>query len=55
MKTRAPEDSGTPYKDDEKMTELKEGAVQFAERQPYELVMWPADLRRELLRATSAN
>lgn len=54
MKTRAPQDSGTPYNDDEKMTELKEGAVQFAERQPYELVMWPADLRRELVKATSA-
>lgn len=38
-----------------KIAELKEGAIQFVERQPYELVMWPADLRRELVTATTVS
>lgn len=35
---------------EEKMVELREGAVQFYERASYELVTWPAALRRELVK-----
>ena len=55
MKTHMPPDAAATVESDEKMEELKEGAIQFAERQPYELVMWPAALRKELVKATSAG
>ena len=55
MKTHMPPDAAATGESDEKMEELKEGAIQFAERQPYELVMWPAALRKELVKATSAG
>lgn len=56
MRTRlSREDKGSEVNEEseEKMAELKEAAIQFAERQPYELVMWPAALRRELVTETS--
>jgi hypothetical protein len=37
------------------MEALKEGALQYAERKPYEFVMWPAALRRELVRALAPS
>jgi hypothetical protein len=53
MKQLVPTEDPLPDDFAQKMEELKEGALQFAERQPYELVMWPAALRRELVKATT--
>lgn len=53
MKSNVPAEASMTDATNEKMEELKEGAIQYAERQPYELVTWPAALRRELLKATS--
>jgi tetratricopeptide (TPR) repeat protein len=55
MKMQVPADSTASGYADGKMSDLKEGAMQFAERQPYELVMWPAALRRELVKGTTAS
>lgn len=40
---------------EEKMAELKEDAIQFADRPPYEVVVWPAALRRELVTETALH
>jgi tetratricopeptide (TPR) repeat protein len=55
MKARVPMESTVSSDWDEKMAELQEGATQFAERPPYELVMWPAELRQELVKATTPS
>ena len=55
MKSNVPADASMTEATNEKSEELKEGAIQYAERQPYELVTWPADLRRELVKATTAS
>lgn len=49
MKQHVPDEKEPSDEAKERMVELKENAVQYAERQPYELVMWPAALRRELM------
>ncbi|MEN9846053.1 MAG: Tetratricopeptide repeat [Pseudomonadota bacterium] len=53
MKINVPADAARTEATPEKIEELKEGAIHYAEREPYELVTWPAALRRELLKATS--
>jgi hypothetical protein len=56
MRTRVSREGGVSEgneESEEKMAEFKEDASQFADRQPYELVMWPAALRRELITETS--
>lgn len=56
MRTRLSREGGGSEQNEEseeKMAELKEDAIQFADRQPYELVMWPAALRRELVTETA--
>jgi tetratricopeptide (TPR) repeat protein len=55
MRTQVPDEAPASDSAEAKMAELKEGALQFAESQRYELVMWPAALRRELLKATTAS
>jgi len=51
MKQHVPDEKEPSDEANEKMIELRESAVQYAERQPYELVMWPAALRRELMKS----
>lgn len=53
MKQRVPDSAEPTDESNEKMYESKESAVQFAERAPYELVMWPTELRRELLKLSA--
>jgi predicted Zn-dependent protease len=48
-------DSASAGDAEERMEALKEGALQYAERKPYEFVMWPAALRRELVRALAPS
>ncbi len=55
IKRNVPDDTLVSDDADERMVELQEGATQFAERQPYELVMWPAALRRELVSAATPS
>ena len=55
MKSNVPADASATEATSEKMEELKENAIQYAERQPYELVTWPAALRRELVKATNVG
>jgi len=58
MRTRVSREGGVSEgneESEEKMAEFKEDAIQFADRQPYELVMWPAALRRELVTETSTD
>jgi tetratricopeptide (TPR) repeat protein len=52
MKQQVPDTEQPNEETEERTAELKDGAVQFAERSPYELVMWPPSLRRELLTMT---
>ena len=51
MKRHVPDDKEPSAEAQEKMAELTESASNYAERQPYELVMWPVALRRELMQA----
>lgn len=53
MKLRMPDQSEPSDATKEKMQELRESAEAFAERAPYEAVMWPVALRRELVKVTS--
>jgi tetratricopeptide (TPR) repeat protein len=55
MKARVPSQATVSSDWEEKMVELQEEAAQFAERAPYELVLWPAELRRDLSQAVSAK
>ena len=55
MKQHVPDEKEPSDEAKERMIELKESAVQYAERQPYELVMWPAALRRELMKAAAES
>jgi tetratricopeptide (TPR) repeat protein len=55
MKSNVPADASMTEATNEKSEELKEGAIQYAERQPYELVTWPAALRRELVKSTNVG
>jgi tetratricopeptide (TPR) repeat protein len=55
MKAWVPTESTVSSDWEEKTAELREGATQFAERSPYELVMWPAELRQELVKATTPS
>jgi tetratricopeptide (TPR) repeat protein len=55
MKQHVPDEKEPSDEATEKMRELKEGAAQYAERQPYEVVMWPAVLRSELMQAVFAT
>jgi tetratricopeptide (TPR) repeat protein len=55
MKSNVPADASLTEATSEKMEELKEDARQYAERQPYELVTWPAALRRELVKSTNVG
>ena len=53
MKQQVPDTAEPSDEAKEKIIESRESAVQFAEQAPYELVMWPAALRRELVKMVS--
>jgi tetratricopeptide (TPR) repeat protein len=53
MRQKVPDTAETPQESDERRLELQDGAVQFVERAPYELVMWPTALRRELVKSVN--
>lgn len=48
MKSKVPDPQATE-ESEERMREMRADVLEFRERNPYELVMWPAALRRELL------
>jgi Flp pilus assembly protein TadD len=47
MKSKVPDPQATE-ESDERMREMKADVIDFRDRNPYELVMWPSPLRREL-------
>ena len=47
MKSKVPDPQATE-ESEERMREMKADVVEFRDRNPYEVVMWPAALRREL-------
>ena len=53
MKQHVPDEKEPSDEAKEKMVELQQSAVQYAQRKPYELVMWPAALRRDLVKAAA--
>lgn len=55
MKQQVPDtaDTKSETESDERRLELQEGVVQFADRAPYEIVMWPTALRRELVKSAA--
>lgn len=53
MKQQVPDTGEISSESDERRLELQEGAVQFAEGAPYEIVMWPTALRRELVKSVN--
>ena len=53
IKQQVPDPAEASDESKEKIIESQEAAVEFAERVPYELVMWPTALRRELVKMSA--